>query len=308
MAVKQTLEGRIFFETAQSGLIAGFPYSRAIFDTTTEYQQATLLDTEAFGKTLFLDNILNSTESDEHIYHESIVHPAMLRAEERKRVLIIGGAEGGVAREVLKYEDVEHVDMVDIDQELVNLCKQHLSQQYSNPWIDQRLNVYHTDGRQFLEQADDPYDVIILDLNEATEDGPARFLFTKEFYELTQQRLNTGGYCSIQSEWLHTDLHVDLTTTQGSAYDDIVVLDVAVPSFLLPEAINLACKSGNVSMLDPEIIDDFLSENSIYTKYYCGTIDLKMRTMPPGLQSRYHKNHVIFSDQKPPTFEESRVS
>lgn len=302
------MEEQIYFETAQSGLIAGFSYKEILFDQATNYQQATLLETESFGKTLFLDQILNSAESDEFIYHESIVHPAMIRASQRDRVMIIGGAEGGVAREVLKYKDVSHTDMVDIDETLVSLCREHLTGIYGNPWDDPRLHVHHTDGRAFLEDSAENYDVIILDLNEATEEGPARMLFTSEFYSLVKSRLNPGGYCSIQSEWLHTDLHVNLTQTQKDAFEDVVVLDVSVPSFLLPEAINLAAKDEHVKNPDISEIDQFLNENTIDTRFYCGQTDLKIRTLSPDAAGRYEENIRIFTDTKPPAFEQSKVS
>lgn len=298
--------GNIYFETVQSGLLAGFTFDEIIFDEVTEFQKATLVRTEAFGKTLFLDDILNSAEADEFIYHECLVHPAMLRARERKRVLIIGGAEGGVLREVLKYSEVEECIMVDIDGELVDLCRHHLGDVYGNPWKDPRARILHQDGRAFLEQAR-PFDVIILDLNEATEEGPARLLFTREFYNLVRQRLNPGGMTSIQSEWINTGFHLDLYRTQKASLGEISVMEVAVPSFLMPEALNLACADGSIAHPGMEELDSMLKEREVRTRFYNGTMDHKIRMLSPTQKEGYSRPSRIFSDNEPPRFEDSEV-
>ncbi|MCB1171270.1 MAG: hypothetical protein KDK25_13080 [Leptospiraceae bacterium] len=298
--------GNVYFETVQSGLLAGFTFEKILFERSTAYQHATVVQTEAFGKALFLDGILNSAELDEHIYHEALVHPAMLRALERKRVLIIGGAEGGVLREVLRYRDVEECVMVDIDGELVDLCRAHLSDIYGNPWIDPRLTLLHEDGRGYLENSE-PFDVIILDLNEATEEGPARFLFTREFYSLIRKRLQPGGMVSIQSEWINTGFHFDLCRTQRASLGQIVVLEVSVPSFLLPEALNLGCAEGSVPELSPDQLDRKLADLDVKTRFYDGAIDAKMRTLSKAQKEGYSKPARIFSDNEPPRFEDSEV-
>ena len=264
------------------------------------------MQTEAFGKTLFLDGILNSAQSDEFIYHEALVHPAMMRARQKKRVLIIGGAEGGVLREVFKYPEVEQCVMVDIDGELVKLCQQHLSDVYGNPWLDPRLTLLHQDGRTYLETAE-PFDVIILDLNEATEEGPARLLFTREFYLLIKNKLTEGGMVSMQSEWINTGFHFDLFRTQKASLGEIVVLEVSVPSFLLPEALNLACQEGRVPNPSPEEIDESLNRFGISTRFYNGPMDLKLRTLSPFQKEGYKRPARVFSDNEPPRFEDSEV-
>ncbi|MEQ8351527.1 MAG: hypothetical protein RH862_08595 [Leptospiraceae bacterium] len=298
--------GNIYFETVQSGLLAGFTFQEILFEETTEFQQATLVQTEAFGKTLFLDGILNSAQADEYIYHEALVHPAMIRARKRNRVLVVGGAEGGVLREVFKYGDVEECVMVDIDGDLVKLCQKHLSDVYGNPWKDSRLTLLHEDGRGYLEQSS-AFDVIILDLNEATEEGPARLLFTREFYALIRNKLNPGGMVSMQSEWINTGFHFDLCKTQKSSLGDVVVLEVSVPSFLLPEALNLACKEGIVPQPDPSEILEKLQKLNIQTRFYNGDMDLKLRTLSPSQLEGYKGPARIFSDNEPPRFEDSEV-
>lgn len=298
-------QGNIYFETIQAGLLAGFTFDEILLDETTDFQHATLVKTQAFGTALFLDGILNSAQADEFIYHEALVHPAMIRGP-RRRVLVVGGAEGGVIREVLKYQDVEEVVMVDIDAALVRLCQKHLSETYGNPWNDDRLELVHIDGRAYLESSD-PFDVIILDLNEATEEGPARLLFTREFYSLIRDRLNPGGMVSMQSEWINTGFHFDLTKTQKSSLGEVVIFEVSVPSFLLPEALNLACKSGFVPLLSEIQVDSLLAEAQIGTRFYNGAMDQKMRTLSPVQMEGYRKPARIFSDHEPPRFEDSEV-
>lgn len=293
---------KVFEEAGQSEFTVRYPYEEIIFDRETELQRVTLVRTRAFGRALFLDSILNSAESDEFIYHEGIVHPAMLRAAQRRRVLVIGGAEGGTLREVLRYPEVELAVMVDIDRELVELCRQHLADIYGDPWSDPRTRLFFGDGRNYIEESSG-FDVIILDLNEARDGGPAQRLFTREFYSAVRGALAPGGVVSVQAEWITSDFHRQLTSTLRGVFAGVRPQEVNIPSFLLGEAFNICCEDPARLHLEAELIDRMLEERGIELRYYCGDIDRRMGTLAPYQLDAYLTERKIFTDLELPVYD-----
>lgn len=170
-----------------------------IYDGYTKYQRVTIAKTGSFGMALFLDGFLQSSEYDEFIYHECLVHPAMITQGNPRRVLIIGGGEGATAREVLKHESVERVVMVDIDEELVNLAKKHLEGWHQGAFDDPRLELVFEDGKKYVEETSEKFDVIILDITDPVKGTPGVYLYTKEFYEKVRERLSAGGVAVTQA-------------------------------------------------------------------------------------------------------------
>ena len=157
------------------------------------------LESELFGRSLILDGQPQSPERDEHIYHETLVHPAMFCNSEPKQVFIGGGGEGGTLREVLCHKSVERVTMIDLDSEVVALCREHLPNHHNGSFDDPRTNLIYEDARGYLQNTSDHYDVIILDLVDPLEGGTAALLYTQEFYAIAKARLNPGGVLVTQS-------------------------------------------------------------------------------------------------------------
>ncbi len=300
------MHGQVFHESQQNHLYIAHPIKSIIVEKQTEYQHTVIADTETFGRCLFLDGILNSSEQDEFIYHEGLVHPAMVRARQREEVLIIGGAEGGTLREVLKYDDVQSVTMVDIDGELIDICREHMSDIYGDPWSDPRTNLHVTDGREFLT-GNHNYDVILLDLNEPEEGNPAQGLYTKEFYQMVEDSLAPGGVVNTQAGWIHSKSHFHLTATQKSVFHAVRVLETNVPSYLMTEALNICSMSEDLLDITPGEIDNILEQKGIATGYYTGPIDKKMLTLPPYLIDRYNEVGNIRTDSNPMDINESHL-
>lgn len=294
------------FHEAPQGIHVAYPYTDIIFDEKTGFQHALCLRTVAFGRTLFLDSILNSAEFDEFIYHEGIVHPAMMRSKNIDRVLIIGGGEGGILREVLKYigsNGVKKATMVDIDGKLVELCRNYLSDIYGNPFADSRAELLIEDGRKYVQQTEETFDVIILDLNEASEDSPARMLFTIEFYQELSKKLNSGGIVSIQGEWITSKFHRDVMATLSQVFAHVMPLELHIPSFLLPQAIILA---ANDSFSGPEQSRLHSLQDSL--QFYSEAVDQKISTLPVCIQKAYSKPATIYSESELPDFSSETAS
>ena len=164
----------------------------------TPYQTAEILQFAHFGRALVLDGKLQSAERDEYIYHEALVQPALCAHCRPRRVLIIGGGEGATAREVLKHPSIEEVVMVDLDSQLVALAREHLHSWHRDAFNDPRLEVVICDGYEFISSTEERYNVIIVDIVDSFEDGPAEALYTAEFYQTVKERLAPGGILVVQ--------------------------------------------------------------------------------------------------------------
>jgi spermidine synthase len=175
----------------------------------SQFQKIEILQLVKFGKALVLDGELQSVESDEYAYHEALVHPAMCLHAFPRRVLIIGGGEGAVGREVLKHASVEQAVMVDIDGEVVGLAHEHLRSWHQGVFADRRLRLIIGDGYEFVHGTDERFDVVFIDLVSSLDGGPADALYTRSFYETLKYRLTPGGVVVIQATECNTGLYHD---------------------------------------------------------------------------------------------------
>ena len=169
-----------------------------LHDEQSAYQRIQVVDTQVYGRVLVLDGIFQTSERDEHFYHEMLVQPVMCTAPAIDRVLIVGGGDGGTAREVLRHQAVREVVMVEIDERVVSVAQQYLPG-IGSAFSDQRLELRIDDGVRYLRDApDDSFDVIILDGSDPV--GPSAGLFGIEFYRQCERALKAGGVFALQSE------------------------------------------------------------------------------------------------------------
>lgn len=205
-----------------------------IYTGRTKYQQVDIVETCSFGKCLFLDGKLQSCSYDEHVYHETLVHAAMMTHPEPKSVLIIGGGEGATAREVLRHPSVGKVVMVDIDGELVDLCSRHMPEWSQGAFEDPRLELIISDGRKYLEETEQLFDVVILDLTDPLPGTPSVYLYTKEFYELVKSRLRPEGVMVTQSTSLRytLDTAAKIRNAVASVFPTTRMYAVSMISFM----------------------------------------------------------------------------
>jgi spermidine synthase len=165
----------------------------------TDFQQIDFFDSETFGVFFTLDGLMMVTQKDEFAYHDMIVHPAFAVNPDIKKVLIIGGGDGGTAREVSRYRSVELIDMVEIDRRVVELCQKYLPQTASCLRSDGRIDLHITDGLEFVKNAPaGKYDLILVDSTDPI--GPGEGLFTQEFYLNCNRALSEAGILVNQHE------------------------------------------------------------------------------------------------------------
>jgi len=193
-------EGNWFIEFGSPDDLAAFRLSNVLAQGRTRFQHYQIIASPILGKALILDGVLQSAARDEVIYHEALVQPVMLTHPLPRQVAVLGGGEGATIREVLRHSGVQEVCMIDLDKELVNLCREFLPEFAAGAWDDPRLRLFYEDGRAWLAgRPDASLDVVILDITDPLEGGPAFFLFTREMFILAQAKLRPGGLLSIQA-------------------------------------------------------------------------------------------------------------
>lgn len=170
---------------------------KQIESVQSDFQKIDVFQTPEFGRMLVIDGFVMLTEKDEFIYHEMITHVPMCVNPDIKKILVIGAGDGGTVRELTRYETIEEIDMVEIDEKVVEVCVEHLPQTASR-LNDKRVNLYFEDGLKFVKTKTNEYDLIIVDSTDPI--GPGEELFTQEFYENCFNALKEDGILVNQHE------------------------------------------------------------------------------------------------------------
>ena len=303
------LTGRWHFELVTADVLAVYRVHDVIHTSRTQYQSVDVLDTPAFGRCLVLDDKTQSTEVDEHIYHESLVHPAMLLHAGPKSVFIGGGGEGATLREVLRHPSVERVVMVDLDREAVRICRDHLPNHHQGSFDDLRLELRHEDAREYLRTCDKKFDVLVLDLVDPIEEGPAYLLYTREFYEIAQAALNPGGMLVTQSGPTalinYQECFTPIVKTLGQVFPSVAAYTVFVPAFTTLWGFTLAFTEGAVPAVPPadmlpEDVDRLIEERlGRELLAYDGTAHRRIFSLPKHLRKGIAQEPRIVTDDTP---------
>ena len=186
---------------------------RVLVEEQSPFQRITVIDSLRYGKGLLLDGCWMTAERQERHYHESLVHPALCSAAQIERVLVIGGGDGGTARECLRHPGVQHLDMVEIDGRVVELSQQQLPSIGGGCWQDRRFHLTVGDGIAWAANAPTAsYDVVLVDGSDPA--GPAEGLFNRAFFEQCRRILKPGGVFATQSESPEAfrQVHIDTVT------------------------------------------------------------------------------------------------
>ncbi len=211
-----------FYEKHTSGYGVHWRVKEVLHSEKTEYQELQIIDTVECGRTLVLDGNIQVSEMDEFIYHEMIVHIAMNSHPYPEKILIIGGGDGGTAREVLKHDSVLQVDLVEIDSRVVENSKIYLPTMACS-FQDSRLNLYIEDGIEFVQNTENYYDIVIIDSSDPI--GPAVQLYSQGFYLDVCNRLKSDGMIAVQSESpiFYQDTFINVFENLSSVFDTVKV-------------------------------------------------------------------------------------
>jgi spermidine synthase len=269
----------------------------------TEFQSVDIVDTGSFGICLILDGKIQSSEKDEFIYHEALVHPVMLTHPHPEKVFIAGGGEGATLREVLAHRAVEKAVMVDIDKEVVDVCRRFLPSFHKNSFDDPRAELHFADARKYLEESKDTFDVIIIDLADPLAQGPSRLLYTREFYQVVRQKLEGDGIMSVQAEsagWTDLQNFAAIASTLESVFPIVRPYHTHIPSFARLWGFISASQSLDPTELSAEEIDARISARvSKEPKSYDGLTHRAMFTMPRHIRHQLATTKKVITDKEP---------
>jgi spermidine synthase len=274
-----------------------------LYQGRTKYQSAQIVRSRKLGVCLILDNKIQSSERDEFIYHEALVQPVMVAHPKPETVFIAGGGEGATLREVLRHKTVKKAEMVDIDDEVTLLSKQYLPEHSGGAFEDNRAAVYHVDARDYLKNSKIKYDVIIIDLPDPIEEGPAAMLFTQEFYHIVRDKLTDGGLISVQAGSANpTELlnFSAVNNTLKSVFPIVAQCIVYVPCFGGPWGFCVASFKHNPAALTAEEIDKRIAARPLKgIKFYDGETHRGMFSLPKYIRESMAAQKRVITDKKP---------
>ncbi|RVU30930.1 polyamine aminopropyltransferase [Neptunomonas marina] len=246
-----------------------FTIDEVLFEQQTDSWHLIIFRNEMFGTVMALDGIIQTTERDEFVYHEMLTHVPLFAHGAAKRVLIIGGGDGGILREVTKHPEVEHVTQVEIDQAVIDMCKTYLPNHSAGAFDDPRANIVIADGIEYVTQTDEKFDVIISDCTDPV--GPGEVLFSSTFYEGCKRCLNEGGIFVAQNGVAFMQIEEVQTTKRRLSpyFNDQSFYCAAVPTYIGGN-MTLAWAADNPVLRSVELqtLEARFAASGIQTRYY----------------------------------------
>jgi spermidine synthase len=236
--------------------------AEVLVDRRTAFQRMRIVRSPDFGKALVLDDAWQVSQADEFLYHEALCHPAMLLKGAPRRVLILGGGDGGLLREVLRWKTVAQAVLVDIDAEVLAACRELLPEIHQGAFDDPRAEVHAADAWDYLRQTPGGWDVILSDLTDPEEQGPSGHLFSVEYMDLCRTALNAGGTFAIQAGAASPpklDLFARVMATVRAVFAQAGFCAVHVPTYGVSLGLALGA-SQPIVFPTAEAIDAALSE------------------------------------------------
>jgi len=292
-----------FSDTINPNFVQRYRVRGTLYTGQTRYQSMQVIDTYEFGRCLVLDGKLQSSQRDEFIYHEALVHPALITHSQASTVFIAGGGEGATLREVLAHRSVKKAVMVDIDQEAVDVCRRFLPSLHQGCFDDRRVELLHLDARKYLAESKQKFDAIVMDITDPVEGGPSSMLYTREFYGIVAERLAPGGVLAVQSG--PCNLHdmavfTAISSTLREVFPKVFPYTASVPSFGGAWGFMLAAKDVDPLALSAGEIDNRLSVRvGQELRFYDGTTHQGMFRLPRYLRDAMREPKSIITDQSP---------
>lgn len=293
-------EHKWFIEQTSPSTAHMFGIKDFVMSGRTRFQQVEIADTQTYGRCLILDGKIQSAEYDEYIYHEALVQPAMLMHPNPCNILVIGGGEGATIREVFRHSSVEKVTMVDLDEDVVNLCRHHLERWHRGSFDDPRLELIHADARAFLENDITCYDIIISDIPEPVEDGPALRLFTRQFFELVKTRLNAGGLLALQAgdfSIAFLKIHSAIYATVGQVMPGVYSYRAFIPSFNTEWSFILASPEEDFCLAEEIMMDERIGSRNIDLRFFDGETYRSLFAIPLDIRRLRGSGHAVIDDE-----------
>jgi spermidine synthase len=277
--------------------------SKVLAQRQTPYQELFIVESGIYGKALVLDNRWQTCTGDEFLYHEPIVHSPFVMHGDPRRVLIAGGADGGAAREALKWNSVEEILLVDIDGDAVEACREWLPEIHQGSLNDDRVRIEIGDAYDVIAESRG-WDVIIADLTDPIESGPAYKLFTQEFFANCHRALAPGGVFINQAGSLAPPLISPLARTVktiASVFQEVTVITVNVPTYGSPWGMALASDQSLDLRPDPVRVDQLLARSTKGPmRMFDGQTLLGLLQSPLYVRDRIASETTVYTLENPP--------
>jgi spermidine synthase len=271
----------IFHESLHEGYAQSFGVRDILFESRTEHQHLVIFESESFGRVMALDGVVQTTERDEFVYHEMLAHVPLFAHPDPESVLIIGGGDGGLLREVLRHKNIERVVLVEIDGAVIDLCKRYFPNHSQGAFDDPRTQIVIGDGIDFVCNTTKRFDVILSDCTDPI--GPGEVLFSSRFYAGVKQALNAGGIFAAQNGSAFLQLDEITTTWQRFApyFADRWFFTAAVPTYV-GGLMTLAWGSDDTSLRAVSLaaLQPRFASCSFATRYYNPDIHVASFALP----------------------------
>ena len=283
--------GNWHYELITPGLLHVERIERVVFEGDTPFQNVVIQDGAEFGRSLVLDDKTQSTEVDEFVYHEGLVHPAMIAHAAPESVFVAGGGEGATIREALRHDSVQRVVMVDIDAQVVELCREYLPNHHQGSFDDPRVELVIADAFSYLAATDERFDIIVIDVPDPLEAGPAYPLYTQEFYRMARSRLRDGGLLVTQAgptgPSFYEQCFSAIANTIASVFPTVALTETFVPAFGSTWGFVIGSLGADPADLSPRETDARIANRVSGDLRYFDGVTLRGMTSVPKYLRRY---------------------
>ncbi len=271
---------KYFKETLYDAVCQEFRVDKMYFEQKTEHQHLMIFHNAMLGRVMTLDGIVQTTEADEFMYHEMLTHVPILAHGAVKKLLIIGGGDGGILREVLKHESID-VTQVEIDKAVIDMAIEYLPKHSDSAYDNPRANIVIDDGMAFVKNCSEKFDVIIVDGTDPI--GPGEVLFTEDFYAQCKNCLNEGGVIVTQNGVPFLQIEEVKNTYQrlNQHYTDATFYTVAVPTYY-GGLMTLAWATNNAELRNVSLdtLEQRFKSANLNSRYYNPAIHLAAFALP----------------------------
>ena len=272
-----------------------------LYHEKTPYQDLEIFSSHEFGNILRLDGVFQTSEKDEFLYHEPLAHVPGVTIGGANRSLVIGGGDGGAAEELLKYNTVEQVVMIELDEAVCRASEKFLSSISNGAFQNPKLDLRFEDGLQYLEQqsaSNLKFDQIIVDLTDPF--GPSKFLYTKEFYSLVNSVLNENGALSlhIEAPLTRPETCSRIYQTLKSIFSQVATMTCYVPLYGTLMCYAMASQKANPHALTTEIVEERIKSLELsQLQYYNGKTHFGLIAEPNYLKELFSKPYPIVTKE-----------
>ena len=292
---------RVFSEALNPHFGYYYTVKKTVKKASTPFQRIELVETDEFGKVLILDDITQLGERNDYTYHEPMVHPALCSHPKPESVLVIGGGDGCLLREIIKYPTIKRIELAELDRDVILFAKKHLASIHQNAFDDPRLTINITDGRHFTQEHPGEFDVVIMDMTDPF--GPSKMLYTSNFFRLVKRSLrNERGIFVMHSESpvSRPMAFACINRTLRSVFTNVNQLYLYIQMYGVLWSVAVASPAIDITRIAARSIDRQLVKYGIRNlQVYSGATHGAMQTPFPYIAALLEQPARIITDRRP---------